>query len=127
MEIASIINKTLYGNAAMLFDDVDSTVPDELLKKIMKDFGINKYETLDGDHGRIETRKYYYTSEIDWLQRKENWPGLKGIGMVESTREIREEISIERRYYLSSLECDAKKFGDSKVSLGNRKFCSLGS
>ena len=33
--------------------------------------------------------------------------------MVESTREIKGECSHEKRYYISSLECDAKKFGDA--------------
>ena len=43
-------------------------------------------------------RKYYMTSDIEWLQGQENWVGLKSIGMVESTREIKGEISKERRY-----------------------------
>ncbi len=31
--------------------------------------------------------------------------------MVESTREINDESSLDRRYYISSLECDAEVFG----------------
>lgn len=74
---------------------------------------LNRYETTDGGHGRIETRKYVMTSDIDWLQGRENWPGLKSIGMVESTREIDGKVSIEKRYYITSLESDAEKFGYS--------------
>ncbi len=68
---------------------------------------------MDGDHGRVETRKYVMTSDIGWFEDKENWPGLKCIGMVESTREIKGESSYEKRYYISSLECDAKIFGNA--------------
>jgi hypothetical protein len=40
----------------------------------------DEYETVDGHHGRIETRKYVMTSDIDWLQDRENWAGLKSLG-----------------------------------------------
>ena len=33
--------------------------------------------------------------------------------MVESTREIKGEKTHEKRYYISSLQCDAKKFGNA--------------
>lgn len=51
------------------------------------------------------------TSDIDCLQNKENWAGLKSLGMLESTREIKGECSHEKRHYIPSLECDAKKIG----------------
>lgn len=76
-------------------------------------FTFEEHETVDGDHGRIETRKYTTTSVSGWLQGKENWAELKSIGMVESTREINGECSYEKRYYISSLECDAEKFGNA--------------
>lgn len=76
-------------------------------------FLFDEYKTVDGDHGRIETRKYVMTSDIDWLYDKENWAGLKSLGMVESIRDIKGECSYEKRYYISSLDCDAKKFGDA--------------
>ncbi|MCP4720520.1 MAG: ISAs1 family transposase, partial [Desulfobacteraceae bacterium] len=53
------------------------------------------------------------TSDIDWLEDKQNWPGLKCLGMVESTRKINGECSHEKRYYISSLGCDAKILGNA--------------
>jgi len=96
-------HKTLYDNTELFFKEIDKT----------KGFAFDEYQTIDGDHGRIETRNYVMTSDIIWLQEKENWSGIKSIGMVESTREIKGECSKEKRYYISSLECDAKKFGDA--------------
>lgn len=60
----------------------------EFLKKNMQKegFTFDEHETIDGDHGRIEIRKYTITSASGWLQGKENWVGLKCIGMVESIR-----------------------------------------
>jgi len=69
------------------------------------------HETVDGDHGRIETRRYWITSDIDWLGAKASWANLQSVGMVESQREIGGKVQIERRYYLASLPADAVRFG----------------
>ena len=61
------------------------------------------HETVDGDHGRIETRRYWITSDIEWLGAKASWANLQSIGMVESRREMGEEVEIETRYFLTSL------------------------
>ncbi len=98
-------HKTLYNDTVSFFNQTES----------MKEEGytFDEHTTVDGDHGRIETRKYVLTSDIGWLQDKENWSGIKSLGMVESTREIKGECSREKRYYISSIEGDAKKFGNS--------------
>jgi len=98
-------HKTLYNDTALFFKEIEN------MKK--EGFIFDEYETVDGDHGRIETRKYIMTSDIDWLQDKENWAGLRSLGMVESSREIKGECSHEKRYYISSLDCDAKRFGNA--------------
>jgi predicted transposase YbfD/YdcC len=49
------------------------------------------------------------TSDIDWLEGKENWAGLKSVIVVESKRTINDRTSVEKRYYISSLEADSKK------------------
>ena len=68
-------------------------------------------ETVDGDHGRIETRRYYQSQDLKWFADRAQWEGLSSVGVVESTREIDGEKSTERRYYLSSLPLDVKEFG----------------
>jgi predicted transposase YbfD/YdcC len=67
-----------------------------------------RHETTDGEHGRIEVRRYYVTDDIEWLTQKADWKGLQSIAMVESERTITGcETSKERRYYISSLAADA--------------------
>ena len=58
---------------------------------------------VDGGHGRIETRKVWSTEALAGLGACERWPGLTTLVMVESTREILDQESLERRYYISSL------------------------
>lgn len=103
----------LKGNQSSIHKDVELYFND-----IPSDFdgagkSIDTCETIDGDHGRIEIRKYTLVSDIEWLQGKENWGGLSSIGMVETIRDTGEKVSSEKRYYLSSLENDVDKFSDA--------------
>ena len=71
------------------------------------------FQTLEKDHGRIETRRYWQSSDIAWMQDKPLWKNLRSIGMVESIRRIKGENTLERRYYLSSLPLDAPTFAQA--------------
>lgn len=68
------------------------------------------YETTNGEHGRIEGRKYWITSDITWMQTRNKWAGLQTIGVVESLRQQGGSQTTERRFYLSSLPCEATTF-----------------
>jgi predicted transposase YbfD/YdcC len=71
------------------------------------------FESIEKDHGRIETRRCWQTTDVDWFEDKNLWKGLRSFGMVESIREIGGHKSVERRYFLSSLALDAKKLGSA--------------
>jgi predicted transposase YbfD/YdcC len=43
------------------------------------------------------------------LTRRYNWPGLKSIVEVYSIRELKDKVEEEKRYYLASLQQEAKK------------------
>ena len=68
-------------------------------------------ETIEKDHGRIETRRYYQSTELDWFADRPDWEGLRSVGLVESIRESGAQRTVERRYYLSSLRLSAACFG----------------
>ena len=68
------------------------------------------HETVDGEHGRIETRRYWITSEIEWLGAKGSWANRQSVGMVEARREIGETVQIDTRYFLTSLPAQAGRF-----------------
>jgi predicted transposase YbfD/YdcC len=68
------------------------------------------HHTVDGEHGRIEERRYWLISELDWLAETRTWVGLRGFGMVEAQRTSGETTSVERRYYLTSLAGDVQQF-----------------
>jgi len=75
-----------------------------------KELNYDYYETIEKSHGRIETRKYYITDGIEWLNKKERYKGIKTIGMVISRVERDGKVCNEIRYHISSLEANAKKY-----------------
>lgn len=73
----------------------------------------SKSESIDGDHGRIETRKYTVLPLMYKFEYKKHWKGLESFIQVESVREINGRISIENRYYISSLKGEAQLLGEA--------------
>lgn len=67
------------------------------------------FETIDKGHGRIEIRKYWQTTDIDWFHDKMEWKGLKSFCMVEATREIQGQVQKSSRYFISSLGKDQEE------------------
>jgi predicted transposase YbfD/YdcC len=67
-------------------------------------------ETVEKDHGRVETRRYYQSADLDWFADRQKWEGLQSVGMVEAVREINGQATVERRYYLSSLPLGVETF-----------------
>lgn len=74
------------------------------------------FETVDGDHGRIEVRRHFVSSDVAWLASHRRFPGeprfpaLAMIGVVESQVERGGKTSLSRRYYLSSAPLPAILF-----------------
>lgn len=74
------------------------------------------FEQTDGGHGRIETRKVWCTSEVQWLgEVAHEWPGLRSVVMVEARRQESGKASgTECRYYISTRDGrDARSMGES--------------
>ena len=96
---------TLSGDVTRFFDEAKATA--------FADIAHAYHETVDGDHGRIETRRYWITSDIEWLGAKASWAKLHSIGMVESCREVGETVQVETRYFLTSLPAQSVRFAQA--------------
>src|SRR3989441_1061250 len=71
------------------------------------------HETVDGGHCRIATRRYWITSEIEWLGAEASWSNLHSVGMVEARREVGEAVQIDTRYFLTSLPAHDPRFAQA--------------
>jgi predicted transposase YbfD/YdcC len=90
----------LKGNQSALQEDVQVFLDDRIARgqKRQGDY----YETVEKSHGRIETRKCWTCTQVDWLAGRHDWAGLACLVAVEGTRTVRDKTSTERRYFISS-------------------------
>ena len=100
----------LKGNQSTLREDVEVFAAEQKANGF-KDTEVSRHQTVDGDHGRIETRTYTAIHDVAWLQERHDWPGLRSVVMVESTREIGDKIERETRFYITSLVLLASALG----------------
>jgi predicted transposase YbfD/YdcC len=100
----------LKGNQGTLHADVTLFLDDPTVMPT------SSHTTVDGDHGRIETRAYAVSTDIAWLQELHQWPGLTAIGKVTRTRETATKVTTETAYYLLSAPLSAERFGHAARS-----------
>jgi predicted transposase YbfD/YdcC len=106
----------LKGNQGTLREDVELFAAEQKANGF-SDTKITRHKTVDGDHGRIETRTYTVIHDVAWLQERHQWPGLQGVVMVESERQIpgpspqTDKFERETRFYITSLLWIAAQLG----------------
>jgi len=65
--------------------------------------------TTEKARGGIEKREYWQTEDIAWLPQRKNWAGLKSIAMTRNTVTKQGALTVETRYFISSLPLDANE------------------
>jgi predicted transposase YbfD/YdcC len=99
----------LKGNQGTLCEDVRTLLEDSGLKIH------DRVQTVDADHGRIETREAHLVTDLTWLQEQHHWPGLACIGKITATREDKATgtVQTQDRYCLLSRMMTAQEFLDT--------------
>jgi len=78
----------------------------------MKRVGCDYSRTVDKGHGHIEIRRCWTSSAPEYLEyiaTLGEWKGLRSMGVVEAERRIGTTRTVKRRYFISSLESNAKQ------------------
>ena len=96
----------LYEDVSLFFKDYS---PDKQSPHYAK--------TIDKGHGRIETRECITCEDIDWLEGREKWAGLKGIGRIQSKVEQNGTVTRSESYFIYSCrDMTARQLLDAKRS-----------
>lgn len=99
----------LKGNQGTLNDDVRF-----LFKNKPHAIKFHLDVSVDKGHGRLETRHCTVTEDIQWLrERHPNWKKLTSVIEIQSQRDIKGEISTEKRYYISSLPAQPERISQA--------------
>lgn len=114
----------LKANQGSLRDDVELLFTGQSARGFA-DVAVSKASSVDGDHGRIETREVYAVEDIAWLkERHPDWKGLRSVVMVVAQRETAKGEERERRFHISSLPADADKVPPSALTGVSRTACT---
>jgi hypothetical protein len=70
---------------------------------------VSRHESVEKEHGRIETRRAIWVTELFWRNQsiRQRWPKLAGIGMIERERDIAGKLSRERVFYIGRRGTDS--------------------
>ena len=86
--------KNLYNAVKLYFDDIYAE------KKLLDE--VNYSKAVDKGHGRIEIRECIISEEIGWLEQRNDWEGLNGIGAIYCTIEKDGFVSKQSHYFIYS-------------------------
>jgi predicted transposase YbfD/YdcC len=98
----------LKGNQTLLHQEVIDYF-DDALRSGAK---LSHHQSVDKGHGRLESRRVWASTDLDWMSERRRWKGLRSMVMVERERQVGEQTSSERGYYLSSHQLTAERAGE---------------
>ena len=99
----------LKGNQPTLANDVDSYFKTAPASELVT------FSTQEKDHGRIETRTYIASRNVDWLLSDRSYPGqprfrgIKTIIKVEDRTEHPDKCTFDTRLFIASVDLDIEK------------------
>ena len=90
------------GNQGSLEENIKLYFED---KKLFNDAKEKCYYSLEEkSHGTVEKREYIFTDDIEWLYKKNEWEGLKSIGVAIRTYQDKNGKTItDKRYFITNL------------------------
>lgn len=106
----------LKGNHEHLFEQVVAFWQEAYRRGFKGYEALTYHRQWNEGHGRFEARRCWATSDLSWLAGREEWEGLRSVVFVESERFVGESLTVEERYYLSSLPADARLLNEAARS-----------
>lgn len=63
---------------------------------------VETYQEVDAGHGRVETRRCWFSRDLSWLDQRGDWAGLDGIARIERERHDKRtgKTTTERAYFI---------------------------
>lgn len=93
----------LYQDVIKLFDDLEASG--------FKAYSNSRDQTVNKNHGRLETRTCYVIADTQTLMQLRDapeWKGLQSVVKIHARRQLGDEITEKDRYFISSLTSEAR-------------------
>lgn len=94
----------LYEDLKDLFEEAEATG----FEDVPHDYAT----TLNKNHGRLEKRECWVITDpecLEYLSTGQEWPGLRSVVKVVGRREAETGVTVQPRYFISSLEASAEQ------------------
>jgi predicted transposase YbfD/YdcC len=91
-------------NQGHLYDDVVATFHDAEQRRF-EHVPHTYAKTINKGHGRVEIRECWVIERLDYLEAlrtAEDWAALRSLVLVRAERRLGDQVSVERRYFISS-------------------------
>jgi len=101
----------LKDNHPLLSEDVQLLF-DDLEDSRFRAYDYDTEQTVDKDHGRLETRWWWTISDpavLRGLRGSQEWDNLGCVAKVRARRTVDDKVTVEDRYFLSSLDGRAEQ------------------
>ena len=96
----------LKGNQGGLFEDVQWLFQ-QAQTSGFEDVAHSFAQSIDKGHGRIEIRRCWALSDLNYLTQRPLWVRLQTVVMVQSERRCNGQVTTENRFFISSLPAQA--------------------
>jgi len=102
---------SLKGNQSTMHEEVSWWL-DQAIAGRLREVRLDSDRQVSKNHGRLETRQFWCTEQVEWFADRDQWPGLNSLIAVDGQRQMTDgRIEKERRYFISSLKgVDAQRF-----------------
>ena len=98
-------------NQEALYEQIDAYFKQALGKDFTGE-GLSRYAKAEQGHGRQEYRLCVVSAELGAITERDNWPGMKVIGLCYSERQDSQgKDSHEARYFIGSKKAKARYYG----------------
>lgn len=97
---------SLKGNQESLCETVEDNFSDWEEKEWQIPFAYDHACLRSKGHGRLEKRDCFVVECSDFVDVKREWKGFKSIVMLKSERRVGDKVSVDRRYFVTSLGGD---------------------
>jgi len=97
-------------NQPQLYQDVHDLFA-ECLKVNFRQVPHDYYRSVNKGHGRVEIRQCWTLADAEFLAyvaQHRTWKNLQTVVMIRAERRVGDQTSLETRYYISSLESNAR-------------------
>lgn len=99
------------GNHSIFYDDLKTYFDDKRLEVIIAGNSKSSYlKQIEKSHSSTIIYEYFQTNDVDWYYDKDSWKKLNTIGLVKKTIEKNGQITVEFRYFISSLNLNIELF-----------------